>query len=441
MTSASHVNAVSGPAVIRPGVASAHDAKPVTKPAVRGLLFTGFEPSGDDHASAVIAELRRRHPDPAELPIYAWGGPKMERAGAVIVERTGDSAVMGMPGLGKLLEHHRLNRRVRAWLKSGPLAAPRGTSSSSASERVLVHVPVDSPAANFPICKMSRAAGYKVVHMVAPQVWAWASWRINKLKRLTNQVLCLLPFEEEWFMARGVPARFVGHPLFDHPVNLNDIQPRIDRLRENDGVGFPRLALMPGSRPTEMTRCFPVLLDAYRRVQKDFPETRGVVAATKPETAQKLREIASNLGGWPPGLQVVAGDTDGAVGWCDFALVVSGTVTLQIARQLKPMVAIYRPSKVVYYCIGKWLISTRLFTLPNLVAGREIIKELIPHFGDGEELAIEIIKLMRRDGYADEQRESLAAVVRRFAGKDAAVESADAIERMLGYEVSSRQPG
>ena len=409
----------------------------------RGLLFTGFEPSGDDHAAAVIQELRRRHPDPEELPIYAWGGPKMERAGAVIVERTGESAVVGMPGLGKIIEHHRINARIATWLKTGPLAAlrqGRGESggASAGTPPVLVHVPVDSPAANFPICRMTRSAGFKVVHLVAPQVWAWASWRIKKLKRLTNQVLCLLPFEEEWFMARGVPARFVGHPLFDEPVNTAEIQPRVDRLIEHGGSGYPKIALMPGSRPTEMARCFPVLLDAYKRIKADFPEACGVVAATKPETAQKLREMASGLGGWPAGLQMVAGDTDAAVAWCDFALVVSGTVTLQIARQLKPMVAIYRPSKLVYYCIGKWIISTRLFTLPNLIAGRTIITELIPHFGDGEALAVEIIKLMRRDGYAEEQRESLAAVVRRFSGKHAAIESADAIERMLGYDVARK---
>ncbi|MFN7022873.1 MAG: lipid-A-disaccharide synthase, partial [Phycisphaerales bacterium] len=173
------------------------------------LLFTAFEPSGDDHAAPVIAALRSRHP---RLPIYAWGGPKMEAAGATIVERTGDDAVMGMPGLAKVLEHSRINRRIDDWLDD---------------HRITVHVPVDSPAANFPICALTKARGAKAVHLVAPQIWAWGQWRLKKLKRLTDLVLCLLPFEEEWFQARGVPARFIGHPLFDRTPDVAAADARI----------------------------------------------------------------------------------------------------------------------------------------------------------------------------------------------------------------------
>jgi lipid-A-disaccharide synthase len=177
------------------------------------------------------------------------------------------------------------------------------------------------------------------------------------------------------------------------------------------GVG-PRVALMPGSRPTEMVRSFPILLDAYNRLRRDFPGALGMVAATKPEAVRKLQELAAVHGGWPAGLGIVTADTDAVVRWCDYAMVVSGTVTLQIARQGKPMVAFYVPSWITYQLIARWLVSTELFTLPNLIAGRKIMPELIPHFGDGDALAVEIIKFMRRPGYADDQRENLAAVCR-----------------------------
>src|SRR5438270_364612 len=101
-----------------------------------GILFTAFEPSGDDHAAAVIAELRRRWPDAGELPIYAWGGPKMSAAGAELIERTGENAVMGVPGAGKIVEHVKIHTRIAEWMKEGKAA---------------LHVPVDSPAANFPV--------------------------------------------------------------------------------------------------------------------------------------------------------------------------------------------------------------------------------------------------------------------------------------------------
>lgn len=409
------------------------------QPLQRGVLFTAFEPSGDDHASAVISELKSRHPD---LPVYAWGGPKMQRAGAQIIERTGESAVMGLPGLGKIVEHMGINRRARRWIREG---------------RASLHVPVDSPAANFPICKQSKRAGLRVMHLVAPQIWAWGRWRIAKLRKRTDRVLCLLPFEEGWFLSRGVSARFVGHPLFDEPLDSTELTRRAEAIeaevealsrsyRKGAGPRL-RLALMPGSRPSEIRGCFPVLLDAYRRLQADFPDTTGVVAATKPEVASWLREIAAasaptdseargEVAGWPKGLAVVTGDTDAVVRWCDFALVVSGTVTLQIARQFKPMVAMYRPGWLMYQLLARWLVTTEHFTLPNLIAGRRIIPEFIPHFGDGEALAVEVIKLLRREGYADDQRANLREVVRRFDGANAAHAAADEIEKLLGL----RQP-
>ncbi len=392
-----------------------------------GILFTAFEPSGDDHASAVIEELRKRW-TAAELPIYAWGGPKMRAAGAEVIEETGANAVMGVPGAGKIWEHVNIHKRIARWMKLG---------------KASLHIPVDSPAANFPICKTAKKSGMKVVHLVAPQVWAWAPWRIRKLRKRSDQVLCLLPFEEEWFMARGVPAKFVGHPLFDEPLDLEAIQKRAEEFgtKVNLPVGYvgavgPRVALMPGSRPQEMVRGFPVLLDAFNRLRRDFPGTLGMVAATKPEAVRKLQELAAAHGGWPAGLGIVTADTDAVVRWCDYAMVVSGTVTLQIARQGKPMVAFYCPGWLMYWLVARWLVSTELFTLPNLIAGRAVIPEFIPHFGDGEELAVEVIKFMRRPGYADDQRENLAAVCRRFAGKRCAVAAAEAIEGVLGLRKS-----
>lgn len=418
-----------------------------------GVLFTSFEPSGDDHASAVIRELKRRRP---ELPVYAWGGPKMQQAGAEVVERTGDNAVMGMPGVGKILEHAGINRRVRKWLRS----------MQGQGRPIALHIPVDSPAANFPICKIAKASGVRVVHLVAPQVWAWGRWRVNKLRRLTDLVLCLLPFEQNWFGSRGVTARFVGHPLFDHSHDVADLDRRAADIDAQVRATLPeassarsartpaiKLALMPGSRPAEIKSSFPTLLDALRRLRADFPNTLAVVAATKPSVAEELKARAraiadrperrsrarapgaaahaTDADGLPEGLVIVSGDTDAVVRWCDYALVVSGTVTLQIAKQSKPMVAFYRPNPIVYWLVAKWIVSTELFTLPNLIAGRRIMPELIPHFGDGEALAVEVIKLMRREGYADDQRVELQRVCDLFKGHHAASGAADQIERVL----------
>ena len=391
------------------------------------MLFTAFEPSGDDHAASAVAELRKRRPD---LPVYAWGGPKMEAAGATIIGRTGEKAVMGLPGPAKISEHFAIQRSIRRWLAQG---------------LGRVHVPVDSPAANFPICKLTRGAGMTILHLVAPQMWAWGAWRVKKLRRLTDKVLCLLPFEEDWFRQRGIAARFIGHPLFDTPLDDETLAHLSERAKAFDppgGVGPPpslRVALMPGSRPAELRASFPRLLDAFNRLLKDFPLIAGVVAATNADVARDLRARAKSMGGWPVRLAMAVGETDAAIRWCDFALVVSGTVTLQIARQAKPMATFYCPNPWTYHLIARWLVETDHYTLPNLIAGKRIVPELIPYMrADGEDLALEVIKFMRRTGYADDQRSELARLRKRFEGTHAASAAADEILQAID---ASATPG
>jgi lipid-A-disaccharide synthase len=381
---------------------------PESKPII---LFTAFEPSGDDHASAVIAAIKRAHPD---ADIRAWGGPKMAAAGAEIVARTGDDAVMGMPGLAKIREHKRINAHIARWVAEHPVA---------------VHVPVDSPAANFPVCAITRRAGAKVVHLVAPQLWAWGPWRINKLRRLTDHVLCLLPFEETWFRERGVRATFIGHPLFDHAPDTATLDAAIEGWPD----GRPRVALMPGSRPSEMKGNFGLLLAAYNRLAREHPGMRGVVAATRPEVEPVLRQLAREAQQeWPDSLSIRFGSTDAVVRWCELALVVSGTVTLQIARQHRPMVIVYKSNRLLWALVARWVIKTPFFTLPNLVAGRAIVPELVPHFAGADPITDRAVALLEDPDAAAAQKRELAAIAEKFRGHHAATEAAAIIARHAG---------
>jgi lipid-A-disaccharide synthase len=382
------------------------------------LLFTAFEPSGDDHASAVIAELKARHPD---LIIFAWGGPKMERAGATIIERTGDDAVMGMPGLAKIREHQRINERIDAWL----------AANKTSDTPVVLHIPVDSPAANTPICKIAKSHGLRVVHLVAPQIWAWGRWRIRTLRQVTDLVLCMLPFEERFFTRRRVPARFIGHFIFDHPIDAFEVQRRADKLPQGD----PKLALFPGSRPDELRRNFPLLLSMFRALRSSHPGAVGVVACTNERVEKQLRESASLLGGWPDHLSTVVADSDAVIRWCDLALVKSGTVTLQVARQCRPMVIFYKKGNPVYYNIVRIILATKLFALPNLIAGRRIVPEFVPHWGGPERIIAEAARLLDHPDQADRQRQDLAKLIEPFRGKSARVLAANAIEEFANIIV------
>ena len=382
--------------------------------------MTAFEPSGDDHAAAVIRVLKHRYPD---LKIFGWGGRRMREAGAEIIELTGDDAVMGVPGLQKIREHKRMNEDIERWLDKNPVA---------------VHVPVDSPGANFPVCKITKPRGIKVVHLVAPQLWAWAPWRIHKLRRLTDHVMCVLPFEPDWFSKRGVEATFIGHQLFDEPLDYNALDERI----ANWPTGPQQIALMPGSRPGEMKNNFPLLLGAYIKLAAEHPGMVGMVAATRPEIEPVLRKIAKEAGlDWPDSLSITHAQTDAVTRWCSFALVVSGTVTLQIARQHKPMVIVYKSSRLIWSLIARWFILTKFFTLPNIVAGREIVPELVPHFAGAEPIADRAVAFLENpDSYQTQVRE-LVALTDQFAGAHASENAATIIARFAGLpEYQGSQP-
>ncbi len=376
------------------------------------LFFTAFEPSGDDHAAAAITELRRRHPN---LKIYAWGGPKMEAAGAEIIRGAIDDAVVGLPGFRKINDHLSYNRKIGRWLDK---------------HRVTVHIPVDSPAANFPICKLTKTRGIKVVHLVAPQLWAWGGWRIAKLRRRTDHVMCLLPFEQRWMEVRGVQATFVGHPLFDHAPILDD--------PEGVRATFPdspmKLAIMPGSRPGEIKNNFHLLLRTFRLLRKHRPEVTAVIPATTPQVEERLRQMADEIGGWPEGLHMIIGDADLVIDWCDAALAVSGTVTLQIARQHKPMVVVYKAGRLIYHLLARWLIQTESFALPNVIAGSRIVPEFIPYFGGPERLFVEVDRLLSDPTAGRLQRQELVELASRFDGRVAARGAADCIEQFAGIE-------
>src|SRR5690606_14623320 len=187
-----------------------------------------------------------------------------------------------------------------------------------------------------------------------------------------------------------------------------------------------------GSRPAELRKNFPVLLEAYRALRAERPKLAGVVAAVNDEVAEELKRLAAECAGWPEGLHIASGQADAVIRWCDLALVVSGTVTLQITRQHKPMVAFYKSSRLLYWGLARWIVSTRFFTLPNLIAGREVVPELIPHFGGAEPLIAAARTLLDDPDAMERQRQDLRDIASRFSGHHAAPSAARAIAQIAG---------
>ena len=384
----------------------------------KGILFTAFEPSGDAAAAAVIAELRRRRPAGR---IWALGGPRMAAAGAELIETTTQHPAMFAEAVGQAWHHGRRVGRLKRWLRSHAIAAL---------------VPVDSPAANWSICGAVRRIRpvAKIVHLVAPQLWAWAPWRIRKLRRLTDHVLCLLPFEPAWFEQRGVAATFVGHRLFEG--GMDDRPCAIDRATRTDGEF--RLALIPGSRASEIKANWPCMLEVFTDLQRTHRQLRGQVAAVDADRGELCRQIAQRqLGDWPGAIEMRAGDIGGVIDWCDAAVVVCGTATLDVAAGRRPMVAIFQTRhRILGRLARRWLITTDTFALPNLIGqwaglGR-IVAELAPLYGEVEPVREAVGRLIEDAGERQRQVAMLGQVAEQFSGVRYASAAAEQILRVMG---------
>ncbi len=380
------------------------------------ILFTAFEPSGDALAAPMIQRLLQLRPD---LNIHAFGGPKMRDAGARLIDTTTEHAAMLLGAASQIMSHRRRLHRLDDWLADHQIAAL---------------VPVDSPAANWSICKLVRRTqpDAKIVHLAAPQLWAWAPWRINKLRRLTDHVLCLLPFEQDWFTHRRVPATFVGHPLFDPSLS------HADNAQVLFSDGQPRLALLPGSRAGEIRANWPTMFQAAVQLHTRHPNLRATIAVPNQDLAQLVRETSratTQQGGWPDWLDISVANTEAVLSWADVVLVVSGTATLQVVAHRKPMVVLYNVSKLTWHLFGRWVIQTKTFSLPNLIAQSDgldrPVPEFVPHFAQSQPVAEALEQLIRDPDACNRQLAAFDHISRRFADRSFSHASAGQLLRTI----------
>jgi lipid-A-disaccharide synthase len=383
-----------------------------------GILFTAFEPSGDEHAAPVIAAIRKSRPD---LPIWALGGERMRAAGAELIEETTQRPVMFLGAAKEAWAHYQRIGRLKRWL---------------AGRRIGALVPVDSPAANWSICGLIRRnqPQAKVVHLVAPQLWAWAPWRIKKMRRLSDHVLCLLPFEEEWFKSRGMAATFVGHPVFD----AEEAPVRAGTKLSGPTEGTLKLALLPGSRSAEIRSNLPTMLGVYQELARKHTGLVGFIAARDERCAGAIGEVMKQCGvseGLPAGPGVRIDQTEEVLAWSDLVLVASGTATLHVAAHRRPMVVIYNMNMLLCKLVLRWIVQTRTFSLPNLIAERaglgRIVPELVPHDGSVKPVLAELERFINSLDAREAQLAGIERVASLFQGHRYSEESARAILGMI----------
>jgi lipid-A-disaccharide synthase len=266
-------------------------------------------------------------------------------------------------------------------------------------------IPVDSPGFNWHLAAAARKAGTPVFYYIAPQVWAWAPWRVKKLARLSDQVACILPFEQRYLWDRGVNAVFVGHPLFDglppRPAELPD-------LADAWTQGRWRVALIPGSRRAEIRGHMRGLLAVERMIRRRWPKSRCTFTATDETAEQLIWKFAKGAD-----IDVAVGRTREVLAQSHFAVTKSGTVTLELAHFGVPMVIFHRTSwmlGMLRHLVGHWVVSTASFSLVNILAGWKLVPELMPWHGDVRALKAAVKEVMDDYGYLFEVRRRLIAL-------------------------------
>jgi lipid-A-disaccharide synthase len=329
----------------------------VSPGAARGgeVLFVTGEASGDLHAGPVAAALRRRRP---ELLMAAIGGDALRAAGAdVFVDCATLSAMGFVEILGAVPRHWRLLTALERRFAAG------GTS---------LVVCVDYPGFNLRVAAAARRAGIPVLYYITPQVWAWRRSRLTTMARVISRAAVILPFEAPLLAAAGIDTTFVGHPLAEHAGDL----PTRDAARAALGLAADArvLALFPGSRTGEIARHWGPMRAAADRLRRDDPSLEVLVAAAP---GRQLPEHP---------YRVVAGASGTVYRAADAALSKSGTNTLEAALAGCPLVVGYR-AHPVSFALAKRLVTLPHVSLVNIVAGREVVPELLQDAMTGERLA------------------------------------------------------
>ncbi len=326
------------------------------------------EHSGDTLGAALIGALRAQRP---ELQCFGVAGPKMAAAGC---EAWAGAEELGVMGLTEVLVHLPRLLRLRRALRARFLEAQPD-----------VFIGIDAPEFNLGLARALKARGIPTVQYVSPQVWAWRQGRARTIGRAVDLVLCVLPFETEFYARHGVRAEFVGHPLADEIPLVSD------RGAARTALGLPAaatvVALLPGSRLAEVSRLAAPFIAAAAEIAARRPDFLFIAPMASALTREVFtRELAQVQGA--PEIRLIDGRSQQVLAAADGAIVASGTATLETLLTGRPMVAAYRASAVTAFLVRTLgLVKVRYFSQPNLLAGRPLVPELLQEQVTGAALA------------------------------------------------------
>lgn len=377
-------------------------------PMNKKILIVAGEASGDLHGADLTRALLSLDP---QVTLMGMGGEHMRRAGVRLLIDAGKVSSLGITDTT-----YHLVALARAFLR---------LRAALAAERPGLLLLIDFPDFNFLLALASRRMRIPVLYYISPQVWAWRRGRVRTLKRLVEKMLVIFPFEEALYREAGVPVTFVGHPMLDR---LGDVPTR-EEARRQLGCGGSDLivGLLPGSREGEITHHLPVLEEAVARIAQAKPEARFLLAVAdslSPGLVEtRLQESNSRI-------RPVAGQTYQVMRAADLLITASGTATLEAGLLGTPMIVIYRVSRVTWWA-GKLLVDVPFIGMVNLVAGKQVVPELIQNDFTAERVAKTALELLQSPATLDTIRLELREVRGKLGDAGASLRAAREVLKTL----------
>ncbi len=374
------------------------------------IFLIACEASADSHTAYLVQALKKHVPD-AEL--RGLGGPKMAASGVNLLQ---DMTKISALGLGDVIRQYFTYRKifyealndVKRWQPD-------------------VVVLVDSPAFNLRFAKKLKNQTPKipVIYYISPQIWAWGGRRIHTIKRIISKMLCILPFEIALYEKAGIPCEFVGHPLIDHMK----ISRGRDEMRKKLGVSNSQWAvgLLPGSRQSEVRRILPIMLKAASHLQRDLPNTLFFLAESSNVENTVYEEVFRDA---DVRVQRFSDHFYEHIAAMDFALVTSGTATLETALAGTPFFLLYKTSGSTYF-LGKHLIRVPYLGIVNLLAGKRVVPEFIQQDAHPETIAHEAKVLLKNKELYGKMKQEFLEVRAKLGEGGASIKAARAVMEFL----------
>jgi lipid-A-disaccharide synthase len=393
------------------------------------IMIVAGESSGELYGSLLARALKSKWTD---LHIIGVGGERMNKAGVELISSTSDAF--------GLVEAVSAYRKVKAVFKKAVDAIRKFMPD--------VLILIDYPDFNIRLAKIAKRLGIKILYYVSPQVWAWRKGRVKKIAGIVDRMAVILPFEEKIYREAGLKCEFVGHPILEEIESILDSEvknlPPIPPLAKGGKGGFkttlgldsdkPLLSLLPGSRPHELNRLLPLMLDIVRQFKGDPEINSGKnyqfcipLAPNTDESRYGLYLEALKQ----EGVIIKKGESVRVLAASDMAVVASGTATLQTAFLEVPMVVIYKLS-LLTYLLGKLILDVKYISLVNILSGRGVVTELLQERANPEYIIKELKKIMFDMNYREGMLNHYRLIKKLFSGKRASKRVAEMVMEMAG---------